>query len=381
MTQSSHLHSNRQSPELTRPEQVPKHWQIKRLKTCVGNITEQTRELRPGEVYMALEHVEGWTGRVRATETETDFDSQAKRFQVGDVLFGKLRPYLAKVTLPDRGGVCVGEFLVLRPSTSNIAPHFLERLLRSKPVIDAVDASTFGAKMPRADWQFIGNMVHSLPPLSEQTAIVRFLDHADEQIQRYIAGKGRLIALLQEERQALVHQAVTRGLDPNARLRDSGVEWLGEVPEHWEMRRLKQVSVIQTGITIGPTYDNDDLVERPYLRVANVQSDHLDLSRITTIRVSPADIKRATLRVGDVLMTEGGDIDKLGRGCLWSGEIPDCLHQNHVFAVRPDPGYLNPEFLEVWPETSILPKRPFSQRRLSMFCWFSETFIICQHAV
>ena len=73
------------------------------------------------------------------------------------------------------------------------------------------------------------------PPLDEQAAIVRFLDHADEQIQRYIASKERLIALLEEERQALVHQAVTRGLDPNVKLKDSGVEWLGDVPEHWEV--------------------------------------------------------------------------------------------------------------------------------------------------
>ena len=78
-----------------------------------------------------------------------------------------------------------------------------------------------------------------LPPLNEQAAIVRFLDHADEQIQRYIAAKERFIALLEEERQALVQQAVTRGLDPNVRLKDSGVEWLGGVPEHWEVRRAK----------------------------------------------------------------------------------------------------------------------------------------------
>ena len=179
MTQSPHLCSNHKSSVLTCHGQGPEHWQTKRLKTYVGNIAEQTRELRPGEIYIALEHVEGWTGIVRATDTEIDFDSQAIRFQAGDVLFGKLRPYLAKVTLPDRNGVCVGEFLVLRPSTTNISPPFLERLLRSKPVIDEVDASTFGAKMPRADWRFIGNMMHSLPPLSEQAAIVRFLDHTD----------------------------------------------------------------------------------------------------------------------------------------------------------------------------------------------------------
>ena len=196
------------------------------------------------------------------------------------------------------------------------------------------------------DWEDFKHLPCLQPAtLDEQAAIVRFLDHAGEQIQRYIAAKERLIALLEEERRALVHQAVTRGLDPSVRLKSSGVEWLGDVPEHWQMRRLKQVSAIQTGITIGPTYDNKDLIERPYLRVANVQSDHLDLSKVTTIRVSPAEIKRATLKVGDVLMTEGGDIDKLGRGCVWLGEIPDCLHQNHVFAVRPDPKYLNPAFL------------------------------------
>ena len=196
------------------------------------------------------------------------------------------------------------------------------------------------------DWEDFKHLPCLQPAtLDEQAAIVCFLDHADEQIRRYIAGKERLIALLEEQRQALVHQAVTRGLDHNVRLKPSGVEWLGDVPEHWQMRRLKQVSAIQTGITIGPTYDNKYLIERPYLRVANVQSDHLDLSKVTTIRVSPAEIKRATLKVGDVLMTEGGDIDKLGRGCVWLGEIPDCLHQNHVFAVRPDPKYLNPEFL------------------------------------
>ena len=83
----------------------------------------------------------------------------------------------------------------------------------------------------------------------------------------------------------------------------------------------------------------------PYLRVANVQSGRLNLSRVTTVRVPTAEINRATLKKGDVLMTEGGDIDKLGRGCIWMGEIPDCLHQNHIFAVRPNRAVLKPAFL------------------------------------
>ncbi len=81
--------------------------------------------------------------------------------------------------------------------------------------------------------------LHSRSPLPEQAAIVRFLDHADRRIRRYIRAKQKLIKLLEEQKQAIIHRAVTRGLDPNVRLKPSGVEWLGDVPEHWEVSRVK----------------------------------------------------------------------------------------------------------------------------------------------
>ena len=95
--------------------------------------------------------------------------------------------------------------------------------------------------MPRANWDFIGNMLCPVPPLDEQAAIVRYLDDADQRIRAYVSAKERLIALLEEERQAVIHQAVTRGLDPNVKLKPSGIEWLGDVPEHWEIRRGKRL--------------------------------------------------------------------------------------------------------------------------------------------
>ena len=117
-------------------------------------------------------------------------------------------------------------------------------------------------------------------------------------------------------------------------LKDSGIPWLGEIPEHWEVRRLKDVATVQTGITLGKDYGLVSTTLYPYLRVANVQSDRLDLRNVKHVAVPEVEAKRSTLMPGDVLMTEGGDIDKLGRGCLWSGEVEGCLHQNHVFAVR-----------------------------------------------
>ena len=218
---------------------VPAHWEVRRLKANVSDVINLTDHRKPGERYIALEHVESWTGKISEPQPDVSFESQVKRFEAGDVLFGKLRPYLAKVAQPDRNGVCVSEFLVLRPRDGNLLSGYLEKLLRSKPVIDAIDATTFGAKMPRADWHTIGNMAQPLPPLDEQAAIVRYLDHADEIINRYISAKEQLIALLEERRQAVIHQAVTRGLNPNAPLKPSGVSWLGDVPAHWDVRRLK----------------------------------------------------------------------------------------------------------------------------------------------
>ena len=103
--------------------------------------------------------------------------------------------------------------------------------------------------MPRADWNFIGDMRLPVPSLPEQTAIVRYLDHVDRRIRRYVRAKRNLIALLEEEKQAVINQAVTRGLDPNVRLKPSGVEWLGDVPEHWEVCKLRRCVSVSGGVT------------------------------------------------------------------------------------------------------------------------------------
>lgn len=116
--------------------------------------------------------------------------------------------------------------------------------------------------------------------------------------------------------------------------------------EPWPMTRLKHVSTVQTGVTLSGEGDQGD-PEWPYLRVANVQVGYVDLREIKTVRVPPDKVATSMLQPGDVLMTEGGDIDKLGRGALWRGELPDMLHQNHIFAVRPDKT-LDSEFLVYW---------------------------------
>lgn len=116
------------------------------------------------------------------------------------------------------------------------------------------------------------------------------------------------------------------------------------LPEGWKRVPLHKIAEVRTGLAKGKQGMKEP-VELPYLRVANVQDGHIDLTEVKTIALGKADIGRYALLAGDVLMTEGGDFDKLGRGAVWSGEITPCLHQNHVFAVRPAAKFVDSRFL------------------------------------
>lgn len=116
------------------------------------------------------------------------------------------------------------------------------------------------------------------------------------------------------------------------------------LPEGWKCLPLHQVAEIRTGLAKSSRKLSDP-VTLPYLRVANVQDGYFDLEDVRSIPVERDDVARYSLRTGDVLMTEGGDFDKLGRGAVWQGAIEPCLHQNHVFVVRPDVKVLDPHYL------------------------------------
>ena len=220
---------------------LPKHWQVRRMKSAVENAIEQTDKMGSDDVYVALEHVESWTGETRPQRGTNLFSGQVKRFRANDVLFGKLRPYLAKAARLPVKGVCAGEFFVLRVRNASLLPPYLELLVRAKHTIDVINSSTFGAKMPRADWQFVGNLPIAIPPPEEQAAMVRFLDYANGRLERAIRAKRKVIALLHEQKQAIIHRAVTRGLDPTVTLKPSGIPWLGDIPKHWEVLRSKYI--------------------------------------------------------------------------------------------------------------------------------------------
>ncbi len=216
--------------------EIPEHWDLSPLKHRLILVSEKVSSKNMTHLYYGMENVESWTGKF--IEGFTTVEGLANKFKKNDILFGKLRPYLAKVALADMDGLCSTEFLVYRVTNSQVAKYF-KYLLSSSIFINLVDSSTYGSKMPRANANFIGIQKLPFPSLSEQTTIAAFLDCKTAKIDQALAIKEKQIQLLKERKQILIQTAVTKGLDPNVPLRDSGVEWIGEIPAHWIIKRAK----------------------------------------------------------------------------------------------------------------------------------------------
>lgn len=239
---------------------VPEVWGVKKICRLATLLTGKTEE---NNNPVALENIEGWTGKF--ISTESTFEGDGVAFKKGDILFGKLRPYLAKVYVAKKAGEAVGDFHVLR-FNSAISSDFCGYLLRTSSFINHVNSSTYGAKMPRASWEFLGSMSIPIPSFVEQQAIAAFLDKETGRIDALMAKKKALIDKLKEQRTAIISNAVTKGLPddvapryrlkPHTRFKPSGVEWLGDMPEHWRQACLRWLSKIYSGGT--PDKSNPD---------------------------------------------------------------------------------------------------------------------------
>ena len=173
----------------------------------------------------------------------------------------------------------------------------------------------------------VGRIKIPLPPLPIQRKIAEVLDRAD--------------AVRQRQRQIIAHYdqlAQSVFLNMFGDFIEDSVNLEGK-------RQLSSISEITSGVTKNSKLKSDDVVEVPYMRVANVQDGYIDLTEVKVIKTKRADVEKYQLVFGDILLTEGGDPDKLGRGAVWEGQIENCIHQNHIFRVRPDKSLILPQFL------------------------------------
>ena len=235
--------------------EIPEHWEIKKLKNVCSQVNIKENSKGNSLPYIGLENIESGSGRY--IDTISEIEGMANRFCKNNVLFGKLRPYLSKVYLAEKDGICSTEFIVYDTKSNNC--RFIHKLLLSPLFIDVVNSSTYGAKMPRANSEFINNIYVQIPPLPEQQSIAAYLDQKCGEIDELITLQEEMIIKLQSYKQSVITEAVTKGLDKNVPLKDSGIEWIGEIPKHWIVKRLKFSCNIWGRIGFRG-YKSDDLV-------------------------------------------------------------------------------------------------------------------------
>ena len=222
---------------------VMSEYPVKRLKYVVSLRRVRSDDHESYRPYLGLKDIEPWTGRLLSDSVELkenilDVDSKNYQhlFETGDVLFGKLGPHLAKAWIAEFPGRSTTELLAMKPV--EIEHRFLKYICLWRDFVVIVDGSTFGSTMPRAEWDFIGNISIPLPEWRIQHIISDYLDRETERIDALVVTKERLLELLAEKRQAFIAQAVTRGFNSKVTLRDSGTQWFGRIPYHWKVRKL-----------------------------------------------------------------------------------------------------------------------------------------------
>lgn len=261
-----------------------------------------------------------FTGELRKITEEGYKSCSTKMLPAGSILFSSRAPigHCAVTSFP----LCTNQgFKSIIPNEKLDAIYGFFALKFFTPQIEALGR---GATFAEVNKEIFENIKIPLPPLTEQKRIASLLARAD---------RLRQLRRTAHDLSASVLQSVF-------------LEMFGKVRGKTKEVLLGEIADIASGVTKGQNYNGRKTVEVPYLRVANVQDGYLDLSVIKTIQALPSEIEELRLKPGDVVMTEGGDFDKLGRGAIWRGEIENCIHQNHIFRVRLDASKVTPEFFE-----------------------------------
>ena len=330
---------------------VPEHWKVNRLKVhLLLNDSGVWGDDFHEEGAMVLRSTEqtvdgGWSisnpARIRLPRAEQD----AASLEENDLVITKSsgsKAHIGKTSVVTSSiaamNCCFSNFMQRIRLDAHVSPLLIWYLFNSSTGREQlVFQSTSTTGLGNLNGEIIANCYFTFPPLDEQSAIVRYLDYVDRRVRRYVEAKRKLIALLEEERKAVIHQAVTRGLDPNVPLKPSGVEWLGDVPAHWERCRLRNVvSEVTTGSRDWSSYASD--TGPLFIRIANLRRGSLQLRFDETVRLNlpeTSEAARTRIQAGDLLISVTAYIGSIG---IAPKEIEEAYVSQHVARCKPRPG-------------------------------------------
>ncbi|HFU4085959.1 TPA: restriction endonuclease subunit S [Streptococcus suis] len=250
--------------------EIPGDWFEKKLRYLV-ELRGEKSVTTDYKKYVGLENIMSQTGQYVQTGIEVDL-TENLTFEVGDILFGKLRPYLRKYWRAEFSGTASSEFVIIKGSSLNL--NFLFWAIQSDSFINDVDSSTYGSKMPRASWEYMKNIKLPFPEsIEEQSKIADFLDKKVAQLDKVKNLLEEQIKTLEDYRQSLIYETVTKGLDKTVPLRDSGVDWIGQIPEGWGVGRLKDFVKFQRGFGFPLELQGKDNGEIPFYKVSDLRGN------------------------------------------------------------------------------------------------------------
>jgi type I restriction enzyme S subunit len=257
----------------------------------------------------------------------SDDEKEKFKLKTGDLVVARIGATTGRTSLilNPPAAVFASYLIRLRP-TNAVNPAFLFFYTQSNDYWSWIDGNKGNNLKGGVNATLLAETKVPLPPKPEQEKIAAVL----WKIQRAIEIEEKVVATTRELKQSAMRQLFTRGLRNEPQKETP----FGQVPKSWEIKPLAQWAFVQGGATKGRLISPEDVIEVPYLRVANVQDGHLDLSEMKTIQIRRDELDGYRLQKDDVVLTEGGDFDKLGRGFIWEGQIDPCIHQNHIFAVR-----------------------------------------------
>jgi len=337
-------------------KRVPSRWRVQRLKTVAdiqfSNVDKKSEEdEQPVHLcnYVDVYYHDRITSDIEFMEA-TALPREIAKFQlsIGDVLVTKdsedpndiCVPAVVVEALP--GVLCGYHLAQIRPKPSDAYGPYLSYAFGATGVRDQFRRRANGITRFGLSQDAICSAAFPLPPLPEQQAIAAFLDRKTREIDELIEKKRRLIELLQEQRTALISHAVTKGLNPDAPMKPSGIDWLGDVPEHWPVAPVYSRYSVELGKMLdAKRITGDHLL--PYLRNVDVRWDRVNVHDLPEMDIAEREYERFTLMAGDLLICEGGEV---GRAAFWRDELPRCAYQKALHRLRPlDHERDNPRFL------------------------------------
>ncbi|ELJ7111847.1 restriction endonuclease subunit S [Campylobacter upsaliensis] len=313
--------------------EIPQSWEIKPLQAIFNQRNEQNNNLEFQTILSLVKDV-----GVIPYEEKGNVGNKAKDdlqgykiARVNDLVLNKMNAVIGSLGVSKYDGLVSPIYLVLYIENPNYLIAYYSYLFQTKSIQKFLRKFAYGIMEIREsiDYLEFKKMFLPTPPLQEQKEIAEFLDKKCEKIQNYINKKQKLITLLQEKKQALINEAVTKGLNPNIESKNSGIEYLGLIPHHWEVKKLKYVGKVVLGKMLYNEHQKG-YSHCYYLKSKNLQWLNVEVSQIEKMWFSEYEKSLYRIKKDDLLVSEGGEV---GKTCIWNNELAECYIQNSVHKI------------------------------------------------